>query len=67
MATLNETLIREEVFQELLEPTDLQIQDAPLADQRVTNVFVELVARLLGFGALGGSLLFMAWGWLRLL
>ena len=67
MATMNEILIDEEVFQELLEPTDLRIQDVPVRDQRISNRFLELVARLLGFGALAASLLFTVWGWLRLL
>ena len=67
METASETHVGEGNFEEYFAPTDVQIQDASIRYQQISNTFFGFLARLLGFGALLASLLFMAWGWLRLI
>lgn len=66
MATVNKTLISDGTLQDALEPADLRIQDATIQEVQTTNMFFDLLARLLGLGAILGSLLFVVWCWLRL-
>ncbi len=67
MAMTNETLTSNGTLQEILDVADVQIQDMAAPSQSITDALFGILARLLGFGVILGSLLFAVWGWLRLL
>ena len=67
MPIVNETLIRNETVQRLSGAPDMQTRNVPVQHEQASKLLFDLLARLLGFGALAASLLFTVWGWLRLL
>lgn len=66
MAT-TEALTSSGALQEILDLGDVQIQDIAASSPSVLDAFFGILARVMGFSIILGSLFFAVWGWLRLL